>query len=117
MGSGDEHLLTSYLIGSAGSQVSLAAIAPRLCADFYYAAASSADWIRRGACMTSSIRCPSRSTAMRARGRATARLKACLTLLGKLEAPIVRPPQPPVSPTEMESLRAALAAAGFAPIA
>ncbi len=51
MGSGDEHLLTSYLIGSAGSQVSLAAIAPRLCADFY-AAASRPTGRRPAACMT-----------------------------------------------------------------
>ncbi len=64
MGSGDEHLLTSYLIGSAGSQVSLAAVAPKLCADFY-AAASAPTGRRPAACMTSSIRCPSRSTATR----------------------------------------------------
>ena len=30
LGSGDEHLLTSYIIGSAGSQVSLAAVVPVL---------------------------------------------------------------------------------------
>ncbi len=116
MGSGDEHLLTSYLIGSAGSQVSLAAIAPRLCADFY-AAASRADWTT--ARRLHDLIYPLSVAIYRNApgGRATARLKACLTLLGKLEAPIVRPPQPPVSQAEFDSLGAALADAGLAPTA
>ena len=45
LGSGDEHLLTSYIIGSAGSQVSLAAVVPELVASLWDAA-SSADWGR-----------------------------------------------------------------------
>ncbi len=116
MGSGDEHLLTSYLIGSAGSQVSLAAVAPQLCADFY-AAASRADWTT--ARHLHDLIYPLSVAIYRNApgGRATARLKACLTLLGKLEAPVVRPPQPPVSRIEHESLRAALLAAGLAPVA
>ncbi len=116
LGSGDEHLLTSYLIGSAGSQVSLAAVAPKLCADFY-TAASSADWAT--ARRLHDLIYPLSVAIYRNApgGRATARLKACLTLLGKLGTPIVRPPQPPVSRTEMDSLRAALAAAGLAPVA
>jgi 4-hydroxy-tetrahydrodipicolinate synthase len=116
LGSGDEHLLTSYIIGSAGSQVSLAAVAPRLCADFY-AAASIGDW-------TEARRLHDRIYPLAIAiyrdppgGRATARLKACLTLLGKLRAPIIRPPQPPVSETEYASLRTALVVAGLKPIA
>jgi 4-hydroxy-tetrahydrodipicolinate synthase len=116
LGSGDEHLLTSYIIGSAGSQVSLAAVAPRLCADFY-AAARASDWVQ--ARRLHDLIYPIAVAIYRdpPGGRATARLKACLTLLGKLHAPIVRPPQPPVSAAEYTSLRTALAAAGLKPVA
>jgi 4-hydroxy-tetrahydrodipicolinate synthase len=112
LGSGDEHLLTSYVIGSAGSQVSLAAVAPELCASFY-AAASTGDWTvaRR----LHDLIYPLAAAIYRdpPGGRATARLKACLTLLGRLEAPIIRPPQPPVSDREWQSLKRALVAAGL----
>jgi 4-hydroxy-tetrahydrodipicolinate synthase len=116
MGSGDEHLLTSYIVGSAGSQVSLAAVAPRLCADFF-AAASTGDWTT--ARRLHDLIYPLAVAIYRdpPGGRATARLKVCLTLLGNLEAPIVRPPQPPVSDAEWTSLRTALAAAGLNPLA
>ena len=43
LGSGDEHLLVSYLIGTAGSQVSLAAIVPELVVALWDAAVSG-DW-------------------------------------------------------------------------
>jgi 4-hydroxy-tetrahydrodipicolinate synthase len=112
LGSGDEHLLTSYIIGSAGSQVSLAAVAPDLCADFY-AAASTGDWTT--ARRLHELIYPLAAAIYRdpPGGRATARLKACLTLLGRLEAAVVRPPQPPVSDWEWQSLRQALTAAGL----
>lgn len=112
MGSGDEHLLTSYIIGSAGSQVSLAAVAPTLCADFY-AAATEGDWV--GARRLHDRVYPLAVAIYRNApgGRATARLKACLALLGKLDAPIVRPPQPPVSDQELSTLWSALATAGL----
>jgi 4-hydroxy-tetrahydrodipicolinate synthase len=91
-------------------------VAPRLCADFY-AAASIGDW-------TEARRLHDRIYPLAIAiyrdppgGRATARLKACLTLLGKLRAPIIRPPQPPVSETEYASLRTALVVAGLKPIA
>ena len=41
LGSGDEHLLTSYIIGSAGSQVSLAAVIPDLVVALWAAAAGT----------------------------------------------------------------------------
>jgi 4-hydroxy-tetrahydrodipicolinate synthase len=110
LGSGDEHLLASYMIGSAGSQVSLACVAPRLCADFY-AAANGQDWTE--ARRLHELIYPLARAIYRDApgGRATARLKACLTLLGKLDTPIVRPPQPPAMDAEWMSLRRALAAA------
>jgi 4-hydroxy-tetrahydrodipicolinate synthase len=116
MGSGDEHLLTSYIIGSVGSQVSLAAVAPKLCADFY-AAASGADWAE--ARRLHDLIYPLSVAIYRNApgGRATARLKYCLALLGKLDSPVVRPPQPPVSRAEADSLQSALATAGLATIA
>lgn len=113
MGSGDEHLLTSYIVGSDGSQVSLAAVAPRLCADFFEAAEAQ-DWAQARR-LHERIYPIARAIYRDAPGgRATARLKACLQLLGQGGAPIVRPPQPPVTETEWESLRAALAASGLA---
>lgn len=112
MGSGDEHLLTSYIIGSVGSQVSLAAVAPRLCADFF-ASASAGDWA--GARRLHERIYPLAVAIYRnpPGGRAVARLKACLTLQGRLGAPTVRPPQPPVSDQEWTSLRGALEASGL----
>lgn len=113
MGSGDEHLLTSYIIGSAGSQVSLACVAPALCAAFF-AAASTGDW-------SEARRLHERIYPLAVAiyrdapgGRATARLKACLVLLGQLAAAHVRPPQPPVSQLEWSRLRTALADARLA---
>ncbi|MEN9761402.1 MAG: hypothetical protein RI906_1228 [Pseudomonadota bacterium] len=110
MGSGDEHLLTSYLIGSAGSQVSLAAVAPVLCAEFY-SAASQGDWTRARQLHEKIYPLSVAIYRNAPGGRATARLKACLMLLGRLDNAVVRPPQPPVSKTELQSLQAALQAA------
>lgn len=110
MGSGDEHLLTSYIIGSAGSQVSLAAVAPRLCADFYEAA-SQGDWARARALHETIYPLSVAIYRNAPGGRATARLKACLMLLGRLGNAVVRPPQPAVSQTELQTLQAALRAA------
>lgn len=112
MGSGDEHLLTSYIIGSAGSQVSLAAVAPQLCADFF-AAASAADWVLARQVHEKIYPLSVAIYRNAPGGRATARLKACLQLLGRLSEAVVRPPQPPISPAELQSLRVALSAAGL----
>lgn len=111
MGSGDEHLLTSYIIGSDGSQVSLAAVAPRLCADFF-AATERKDWPEARALHERIYPLARAIYRDPPGGRATARLKACLQLLGQGGAPIVRPPQPAVSETERRSLQEALRASG-----
>lgn len=108
LGSGDEHLLASYLIGSDGSQVSLAAVIPEtVCA--LWQACEAGDWPRaRGlhdiiyALAAAIYRDPPG-------GRATARLKACLVILGRLACDSVRPPQRSASPEEYRRLEAALA--------
>lgn len=112
LGSGDEHLLTSYIVGSEGSQVSLAAVAPSLCADFY-AAASSGQWDRARQLHDRIYPLSVAIYRQAPGGRATARLKACLMILGQLHDATVRPPQPPVSPIEIQSLTRALASAGL----
>jgi 4-hydroxy-tetrahydrodipicolinate synthase len=44
-------------------------------------------------------------------GRATARLKTCLKLLGRLDDDTLRPPQIPTTPAETDTLRRALESA------
>lgn len=107
LGSGDEHLLASYMIGSAGSQVSLAAVVPELVVALWQAS-------QRGA-WDEALALHNRLYALAVAiyrdapgGRATARLKACLMIKGQLTSAALRPPQPPVSPAEMLRLEAAL---------
>ncbi|GGF89750.1 dihydrodipicolinate synthase family protein [Azorhizobium oxalatiphilum] len=111
LGSGDEHLLTSYIIGSAGSQVSLAAVVPELTVALWDAAAAG-DWA--GARQVHEALYPLSVAIYRDApgGRATARLKTCLKLLGRLESDTIRPPQPACDAREIAALTAALAAAG-----
>jgi 4-hydroxy-tetrahydrodipicolinate synthase len=111
LGSGDEHLLTSYLIGSEGSQVSLAAVVPGLVVSLWNSA-SAGDWEAAKAqyeliyplAVAIYRRAPS--------GRATARLKTCLRLLGHLSSDRVRPPLLRVPDDEIAGLERALAASG-----
>ena len=107
LGSGDEHLLTSYLIGSAGAQVSLAAIVPELVVALHEAAMAK-DWAR-GRELHECLYPLSVAIYRRAPGnRATARLKACLKLLGRIDNDIARPPIRPLSLEEIAELAAAL---------
>lgn len=111
LGSGDEHLLHSYLIGSAGSQVSLAAIVPELIVALWETC-DRGDWA--AARKLHELIYPLSVAIYRDApgGRATARLKVCLALMGRAEQAVVRPPQPPVSMQERDRLRAALEQAG-----
>lgn len=107
LGSGDEHLLTCYLIGSFGSQVSLAAVVPELIVDLWDAA-EAGDWARA---RTIHDRIYPLAVAIyrdAPGGRATARLKTCLKLLGRLESDALRPPQIPTTPGETDAVRRAL---------
>jgi 4-hydroxy-tetrahydrodipicolinate synthase len=107
MGSGDEHLLTSYLIGSEGSQVSLAAVIPEPLVRLWRAAAAG-KWDE--ARNWHSVIYPLACAVYRASpgGRATPRLKACLKILGRLSCDAVRPPFMPLPPDEYRALELAL---------
>ena len=112
LGSGDEHLLTSYIIGSAGSQVSLAAVVPELVASLWDAA-SSADWGRARAVHEQLYPLAVAIYRDPPGGRATARLKAALKVLGKLAYDGMRPPQPRASKVEYRAIETALMAANL----
>ena len=112
LGSGDEHLLTSYLIGSPGAQVSLAAVVPELIVALHDSAMSG-DW-NKAREIHERIYPLSVAIYRRVPGnRATARLKTCLKLLGRLDHDAARPPIPPVPPEESAELGAALKHAGL----
>jgi 4-hydroxy-tetrahydrodipicolinate synthase len=108
LGSGDEHLLTSYLIGSEGSQVSLAAVTPAPLVALWRAA-QTGDW--DAARHWHEVIHPLAGAIYRAApgGRATPRLKACLKILGRLSCDAVRPPFAPLPADEYARLEKALA--------
>lgn len=111
LGSGDEHLLVSYLIGSEGSQVSLAAVTPEPVVALWNAACAG-DWVR--AREWHDVLYPLAAAIYRqAPGAfATARLKACLKILGRLKDDRMRPPTQPLGPEDYRRLEAALRHAG-----
>ena len=108
LGSGDEHLLTSYIIGTAGSQVSLAAAVPGLVAALWNAAASG-DWTKARTLHERLYPLAAAIYRDPPGGRAAARLKAALKLLGKLSCDAVRPPQPAPTADECSAVEKALA--------
>ncbi|MGY8637371.1 dihydrodipicolinate synthase family protein [Bradyrhizobium sp. 14AA] len=111
LGSGDEHLLTSYLVGSAGSQVSLACVVPELVVGLW-TAAEAGDWERARAAHEKLYPLAVAIYRDPPGGRATVRLKACLKLLGRLSCDAARPPQPPATANELAALEQALRFAG-----
>jgi 4-hydroxy-tetrahydrodipicolinate synthase len=110
--SGDEHLLACMVHGSDGSLVSLADVLP----DEIVAldAAVRAGDLARARALHERIE-PLAEAIYGAppAGRATARLKACLAEMGVIPDAAVRPPQPPISPTEAAMLRAAMRGCGL----
>ena len=111
MGSGDEHLLTSYVVGSEGSLVSLSVVIPEPIVALY-------DAVRRGD--LAAARAAHQVIYPLAKAiygtppgcHATARLKTCLKLLGRLDDDRVRPPIGPLPDDEVAMLRTALREAG-----
>lgn len=112
MASGDEHLLSTFMLGSAGSLVSLAAVVPELVVALDRAVAAK-DLDAARACHLRLA--PLAQAIYRAPppGLVAARLKACLTLLGRLASPACRPPVGPLSQPEIAALAEALRAAGL----
>lgn len=110
MGSGDEHLFTSFAIGSEGSIVSLAAVVPELVIALF-------DAVRAGditAARALNARVyPLARAIYRATpgGRANARLKTCLKMLGRFTEDAMLPPQTATPAQEHAALRAALSVA------
>ncbi|WP_247298333.1 MULTISPECIES: dihydrodipicolinate synthase family protein [unclassified Bradyrhizobium] len=111
LGSGDEHLLTSYLVGSAGSQVSLACVVSELVVSLW-AAGEARDWERARAAHEKLYPLAVAIYRDAPGGRATVRLKACLKLLGRLTCDAVRPPQLSVTRAEQRALELALRRTG-----
>jgi 4-hydroxy-tetrahydrodipicolinate synthase len=112
MGSGDEHLLTSAIIGSAGAQVSLAALVPDLLVEFF-AATASGDWTTARRLHDSIYPLAVAIYRDAPGGRATARLKLALAEQGMIPSDIVRPPQPAPSEAERLAVIVAMRAAGL----
>ena len=112
MASGDEHLLACMAHGSDGSMVSLAAIVP---ADIL-----ALDAAVRGSDLQAARAIHERIEPLAdaiygqpPTGRATARIKHCLTRLGRIPHAAVRAPASPVGDAEAAMLQDALRAAGL----
>jgi 4-hydroxy-tetrahydrodipicolinate synthase len=107
MASGDEHLFTGFAIGSEGSVVSLAAVVPEVIVALDRA-------VRRGELgRARAIHEALQPLANLVYGtppgaRATARLKACLHMLGRIPCDAVRPPFAPIDAAERARLQVAL---------
>ena len=107
MGSGDEHLFTSFVVGSEGSIVSLAAVIPEPIAALFEAV--------RGGRLAEARACheriyPLARAVYRAApgGRAAARLKTCLAMLGRFPSDRMIPPGAATPADERPRLRRAL---------
>ncbi|SFU46201.1 4-hydroxy-tetrahydrodipicolinate synthase [Methylobacterium sp. 174MFSha1.1] len=107
LGSGDEHLLTSYIIGSTGSQVSLAAVVPDLVVALWNAA-DAGDWGAARQCHEALYPLAVAIYRDAPGGRATARIKHALHHLGAIPDPRLRPPQPPLDAGERKRVEEAL---------
>lgn len=112
MGSGDEHLLASFMVGSEGSLVSLAVLIPETIASLF-AAAQAGDWEAARRHHETIYPLAKAIYATPPGVLATARLKACLKLMGKIEHDTVQPPIGPLSDEEVTRLRITLEQTGL----
>jgi len=107
MASGDEHLMACYQVGTDGSQVSLAAIVPYLVTALFNAG-TSGDW-QSARALHDQIYPLSREIYRRAPAfLATARLKTCLKLMGKIKSDRVKRPMRQLSAPEVDRLQTVL---------
>jgi 4-hydroxy-tetrahydrodipicolinate synthase len=112
MASGDEHLFSCFAIGTAGSQVSLACVAPEFITGLYRAM-QDGDLERARAWNERIYPLAKAVYGTAPGGHATARLKACLRLLGRIPDDRMRAPMGPLPIEEIGMLRTALQAAGL----
>lgn len=112
MGSGDEHLLASFMVGSEGSMVSLAVLIPDIIAQLF-ACARDDDWTRARE-LHDVVYPLARAIYADPPGQhVPARLKTCLQLLGRITHATVMPPLGPLDADEVKFLRKTLTAAGL----
>jgi len=112
MASGDEHLFSCFALGSEGSLVSLAVLIPDLIVGLERALAKADIALAR----TLNQRISPLAKAIYGTppgGHATARLKTCLKLLGRLPHDATRAPLGPLPAEEITALEHALAEAGL----
>ena len=112
MGSGDEHLFTSYVVGSEGSLVSLAVVIPEAIVRLDRAVRAG-DLASARAAHEVIYPLAKAVYGVPPGSHATARLKTCLKLLGKLENDRMRPPIGPLDGAERRMLREALELSGL----
>ncbi|WMS42934.1 dihydrodipicolinate synthase family protein [Acuticoccus sp. MNP-M23] len=111
MASGDEHLFPSFAIGSDGSLVSLAAVVPELIVALERAV--DAGDMAEGRRLHDALFELGRIVYGAPGHLATARLKACLVMLGRIPSAVCRAPAPALDAAETEALAGALRAAGL----
>ena len=112
MGSGDEHLFTSYVVGSEGCLVSLAVVIPETIVRLDRAVRAG-DLAAARAAHEVIYPLAKAVYGIAPGSHATARLKTCLKLLGKLENDRVRAPIGPLDGAERQMLREALELSGL----
>jgi 4-hydroxy-tetrahydrodipicolinate synthase len=114
MASGDEHLMTCFAIGSDGSLVSLAAVIPELVVALDRAVAAGD--LARARSLNEKIYPLARAIYADApHGLVSARLKACLVMLGRIENGHCKAPVGALGYAELRRLADALRLAGLAP--
>ena len=114
MASGDEHLLPCFVLGSEGSLVSLAAIVPELIVALDHAVTNE-DLAGARALQERIYPLAKAIYGTPPGSLATARIKACLALLGRLERATCRTPVGDLPGEEFERLERALADGGVMP--
>jgi len=103
MASGDEHLRACFQVGTDGSQVSLAALIPDTISNLYMAVKND-DWATANALHDQIYPLAVAVYRQSPTYLATARLKAGLKLLGRIETDTVRHPMRQLKPAEIGEL-------------